>query len=109
MVDGGLPAPQPPPADPALPVVAPAPPTQSPAPPTPAAVPPIQPAAPPVQPGLMSQLNWSHFKLEFAGKLDEDAEPHLLRTNDWMDTHAFPEDVKVQRFCNFSRRSYIMV
>ena len=26
-------------------------------------------------------------------------EAHLLRTNDWMDTHAFSEDVKVQRFC----------
>ena len=26
-------------------------------------------------------------------------EVHLLRTNDWMDTHAFPEGVKVQRFC----------
>ena len=24
---------------------------------------------------------------------------HLLRTNDWMETHNFPEDVKVQRFC----------
>ena len=47
----------------------------------------------------MPQLNWSHFKPEFAGKPDEDAEVHLLRTNDWMDTHAFPEGVKVQRFC----------
>ena len=24
---------------------------------------------------------------------------HLLRTNDWMNTHDFPDDVKVQRFC----------
>ena len=24
---------------------------------------------------------------------------HLLRTNDWMTTHDFPEAVKVQRFC----------
>ena len=24
---------------------------------------------------------------------------HLLRTDDWMDTHAFPEGVKIQRFC----------
>ena len=39
-----------------------------------------------------------HIKPEFAGKPDEDAEAHLLRTNDWMDTHAFPEGVKVQRF-----------
>ena len=45
------------------------------------------------------QLNWSHFKLEYAGRPDEDAEVHLLRTNDWMDTHKFPEQVKVQRFC----------
>ena len=47
----------------------------------------------------MPQLNWSHFKPEFAGKLDDDVRAHLLRTNDWMDTHAFPEGVKVQRFC----------
>ena len=26
-------------------------------------------------------------------------EAHLLRMNDWMNTHDFPEDVKVQRFC----------
>ena len=38
-------------------------------------------------------------KPEFVAKPDEDAESHLLRTNDWMDTHAFPEGVKVQRFC----------
>ena len=24
---------------------------------------------------------------------------NLLRTNDWMDTHKFPYQVKVQRFC----------
>ena len=47
----------------------------------------------------MSQLNWSHFKPEFAGKPDEDVEAHLLRTNDWMDTCAFTEGVKVQRLC----------
>ena len=45
------------------------------------------------------QLNWSHFKPKFAGKQDEDAEAHLLRTYDWMDTHEFPDQVKVQRFC----------
>ena len=33
------------------------------------------------------------------GKQDEDAKAHLLRTNDWMDTHAFQEGVKVQHFC----------
>ena len=70
-----------------------------PAPPTQPAVPPVQPAAPPLQPGPMPQLNWSHFKPEFAGKPDEDVEAHLLRTNDWMDTHVFPEGVKIQRFC----------
>ena len=44
-------------------------------------------------------MNWSHFKPEFSGKPDEDVEAHLLRTNDWMTTHDFPEAVKVQRFC----------
>ena len=44
------------------------------------------------------QLNWSHFMPKFAGKA-EDAEAHLLRTNDWMDMHDFPDNVKVQRFC----------
>ena len=45
------------------------------------------------------QLNWSHFKPEFTGKPDKDAGAHLLRTNDWMETHTFLEGVKVQRFC----------
>ena len=45
------------------------------------------------------QLNWSHFKPKFAGKPEEDAEAHLLRMNNWMDTHDFPDNVKVQRFC----------
>ena len=45
------------------------------------------------------QLNWSYFKPEFAGKMNEDAEAHLLRTNDWMDMHNFPNDQKVRRFC----------
>ena len=31
--------------------------------------------------------------------MDEDVEAHLLRTNDWMDTHNFPNDQKVRRFC----------
>ena len=43
-------------------------------------------------------INWSHFKPEFAGKTEEDVEAHLLRTNDWMDTHDFLDHVKVQRF-----------
>ena len=45
------------------------------------------------------QLNWSYFKPEFSGKPEEDAEEHLLRTNDWMETHNFPDDQKVSRFC----------
>ena len=48
-----------------------------------------------ILPGAMAnpqQLNWSYFKPEFAGKTDEDADTHLLRTNDWMDTHNFPND-----------------
>ena len=44
-------------------------------------------------------MNWSHFKPEYSGKPEEDVEAHLLRTNDQMNTHDFPEDVKVQRFC----------
>ena len=44
-------------------------------------------------------LNWSHFKPDFSGKSEEDAEAHLLGTNDWMTTHAFPDDQKVRRFC----------
>ena len=43
-------------------------------------------------------LNWSHFKPEFPGKPEEDAEAHLLRTNNWMNTLHFWEGVKVQRF-----------
>ena len=45
------------------------------------------------------QLNWSYFKPEFSGKPEEDAEEHLLRTNDWMETNNFPEDQKARRFC----------
>ena len=44
-------------------------------------------------------LNWSHFKPKYSRKSDEDAEAYLLRTNDWMDTHRFQDNVKVQRFC----------
>ena len=43
-------------------------------------------------------LNWSHFKPDFLGKHDEDAEAHLLCTNDWMNAHHFMEGVEVQRF-----------
>ena len=53
----------------------------------------------PVQMANLSQLNWSYFRPEFAGKPEEDAEAHLLRTDDWMETHDFPEDAKLRRFC----------
>ena len=43
-------------------------------------------------------LNWSPFKPEFSGQPD-DAEAHLLCTNDWRTAHHFTEGVKVQRFC----------
>ena len=36
---------------------------------------------------------------EFSGKPEEDAEAHLLHSNDWMDAHHFDENIKVQRFC----------
>ena len=49
-------------------------------------------------------MNWSHFKPEFSGKPDEDVEAHLLRTNDWMTTHDFPEAVKSSEILfNFGR------
>ena len=44
-------------------------------------------------------MNWSYFKPEFSGKVEIDAAKHLLKTNDWMDTYNFPEDIKVRRFC----------
>ena len=39
------------------------------------------------------------FQAWITGKPEEDAEAHLLRTNDWMRIHKFDEDMKVQRFC----------
>ena len=67
-------------------------------PPNPPANPPnpMQPQNPPPQ---VPQLSWSYFKPEFSGKPEEDVVAHLLRTNDWMETHNFPDDTKVQRFC----------
>ena len=44
-------------------------------------------------------LNWSYFKPEISGKPDEDAEEHLLHTNNLMNAHHFINDVKVQRYC----------
>ena len=45
------------------------------------------------------KLNWSHFKPEYAGTVEEDAEAHLLRTNNWMNTHDFKDHIEVQIFC----------
>ena len=63
----------------------------------------LQPPQQPLQPQQAQQvhmcMNWSHFKPEYSGKPEEDVETHLLRTNDWMNTYDFPDDVKVQRFC----------
>ena len=53
---------------------------------------------PPI-PMANNHLNWSHFRPMFSGTSNEDAEAHLLRTEDWMNTHDFPEDQKVGRFC----------
>ena len=79
--------------------VLPVPPAPSP-PPIMLPVPPAQPIPlQPIQPAHVPQLNSSPFKPEFAGKPEEDAEAHLLRTNDWMDTHTFQEGEKVQHFC----------
>ena len=44
-------------------------------------------------------VSWSHFKPELPGKPEEDAKAHFLCTNDWMRTHNFNEEDKVQRFC----------
>ena len=47
----------------------------------------------------LQQLNWTYFKPEFSGKPEEDAEEHLLGTNDWMETHNFSDDQKVRILC----------
>ena len=44
-------------------------------------------------------LNWSNFKPEFSWKPDENAEAHLLCSNDWMNAHHFVDGVRSQRFC----------
>ena len=46
-----------------------------------------------------SHIYWSNFKPEFSGKPEEDVEPHLLCSNDWLNAHHFNENIKVQRFC----------
>ena len=57
-------------------------------------VPPIQ----PVIPGPVPALNRFYIKPEFAGKLDEDAETHLLRTNDWLTHMHFKKVSKSKGF-----------
>ena len=44
-------------------------------------------------------LNWSKLKPEFSGKPEEDAEAHLLCSNDWINTHHFIDGIRIQRFC----------
>ena len=39
-------------------------------------------------------LNWFRIKPEFSGKPAENAEAHLLHTNDWMNAHNFVEGAK---------------
>ena len=59
---------------------------------------PQAPQVPQAQQGQqLVHLNWSYFKPEFSGKPVEDAEAHLLHTNDWMNAYHF-DGVKVQRF-----------
>ena len=107
MAEGGPPALQlpqvcPPPIEPDMP---PAPPEQLLAHPVQQVQDPVQEVQDPVQPAQVlvqpSQppLNWSYFKPEFSGKPEGDVEAHLLRTHDWMKTHNFPDEAKVQRFC----------
>ena len=82
-----------------------------------ATIPPVKPVVPPAppvqlpakqdQPVPLTQprqpvppvLNWSHFKPEFSGKPEDGAEAQILRTNDYIETHNFPEVIKMQRFC----------
>ena len=90
--EAGVPVPNPPPA----PVPAPAPVPQAPQVPQALQAPQV-PRAP--QGEKLVHLNWSYFKPEFSGKPDEDAEAHLLCTNDQMNAHHFIDGVKVQRFC----------
>ena len=50
-------------------------------------------------PMVNNQLNLSHFRPEFSGTPNEDEKGHLLRMEDWMTTHNFPEGHKVGWFC----------
>ena len=73
---------------------------------------PHPPQAPQVlqQPVLhMSPLNWSHFKPEFSGKPDEDAEAHLFMTNNWMDTQISGQCQSTKILLDINRGSQTMV
>ena len=87
-----VPAPKPPPAPAQVEKQAQQQQQDQPAPPAPAHIPAAH------QGQQIMHLNWSHFKPEFSGKPEKDAEAHLLCTNDWMTTHHFVEGLNVQRF-----------
>ena len=84
-------------------------PLQQPAPAQPSAIGTVIPAQPaPVQLVLVGLVvpapqvfyqNWIWKKPEFSGKPEEDMESHLLSTQDWMEAHNFPNEVKVRCFC----------
>ena len=42
--------------------------------------------------------NWIGKKPEFSGKLEEDAESHLLSTRDWMEAHTSQKEKKLDVF-----------
>ena len=51
-------------------------------------------------------INWLIFKPEFSEKPEEDAEAHLLCSNDWMNTHHFIDGVKIPKILSYiTRRS----
>ena len=54
-------------------------------------------------------LNWSNLKPEFSGKLEEDAEAHLLRSNDWMEAHHFDENMSSEILSHIVRGSKVVV
>ena len=46
-------------------------------------------------------LNWSNSKPEFSGKPEEDAEAHLLCSNNWMEAHHFEEGIGYKDFVSY--------
>ena len=53
----------------------------------------------PIAPKTVRTRAKSVQKTQVKGKSEEDMEAHLLRTDDWMTTHDFPDNPKVRRFC----------